>query len=642
MIFIFIFAQWHPKYNYPLGIIVRAIETRSSLTDSKKALFAEYGVRKRFNEASIKEVSRKYPMTWCIPESEYCSRKPILNVFTIDSSVSMDLDDALSVEFLSNNFYKVGVHISDVSFFVQPNTELDKDARSRCTSYYPKLGTESEDYLACNYSSANNLKCIHMLPPRLSEELCSLLPGKDRLAVSLFFTFDADDEITGKPEIKRTVVKSVCRLDYTTVQQIIAGSGGELESNVSTHVKEMILVLNSLAQKRRRKRLGDAAMSRFVDPEEDSPGAREIVEEMMILANMTVAKRLQESIPDIVPLKTQLHPKMDRAQEWLKQNNVTEFSLSLPSRIQHAGITSTSMDKKSEEKTFVLQENVWSAICKYTDDGDVQSTEKLLCDENNYPQLAIAHAQWMRIQQRSQIICGVDSLQGQIKGHAFLGEVEHPYYTQFTSPIRRYCDLFVHRLLLSYLLPDIDQVCMTSQEDVSELCRRFTFFSENSRKFEKDCKRVALAMQLVKRARITRVFVDTIDNRSVILHIASPCDNHLSSKQKRLRFSQMGPLLDVETEKSRKEVTLCWRFRIYKGPISCESETTNLTQDAKEVKQLLTLDNPSSAIIHIPAELWNNILVALKAQDHKKLSQAVDKAQDYKRNNSENEQDHSM
>ena len=618
---IFIFTQWRPVSHYPLGRVVKAIKTGDNLTNSMEVLFAEHMVKRRFKEETLKEVENKFPSSWHIPDSEYCLRGNILhNVFTIDSLTSKDLDDALSVEVLPNNRYKVGVHISDVSFFVQPNTELDKEARSRCTSYYPPLTKRCEEASSSGDNSedfGNAKACVPMLPPQLSENFCSLLPETDRLTVSVFITLNENGEIVDEPEIRRSMVRSRCRLDYAIVQCIVTGTVGKLVEKVADSVKEDVLLLNALAQKRRRKRLGDAALSRLVDPEEDTAEAQELVEEMMILANMTVAKCLQESMPRIAPLRVQLPPKDLRVQEWLQRDeNIIDCSLSLPSSMKHAKVTSRCSSEESEKKHIILQEHIWSAICKSTRDGDIQRVERLLCDEKNHPRLAVAISRWKRIQSKSQYVCGGEQLSEQIC-HASLGEREHPYYTHFTSPIRRYIDILVHRLLIILLSHDADVSERYPPEDVSRLCRRSTFFSENSRKFDKECKRVVLASQLAKRSHIARIFVDTIDDRSITLHMADPEYDHLSSKQKRLQFSHMGPVVKVETEERGEGATVRWRIRAYNAPAKC---------DVEQMKEVFSAVSTGTGTIHLQKEVWKEILGAVKAQDRDELSQIITKS----------------
>ena len=130
-----------------------------------------------------------------IPERELETRKDLRGerMFSIDPDTSKDLDDAMSVKVNDDGTYDVGVHIADVSFFVKPNTALDRDARKRATSVYLVQ------------------RAVPMLPPALSEQVCSLLPGEERLAFSVIFTMTKDAKIV-KKWFGRTIVKSVARV----------------------------------------------------------------------------------------------------------------------------------------------------------------------------------------------------------------------------------------------------------------------------------------------------------------------------------------------------------------------------------------------------------------------------------------------
>lgn len=127
-----------------------------------------------------------------IPERELEVRKDLRGerIFTIDPDTAKDLDDALSVKLNEDGTYDVGVHIADVSYFVKPNTALDRDARKRATSVYLVQ------------------RCVPMLPPTLSEELCSLVPGQERLAFSVVYTINEDAKVV-KKWFGKTVIKYV-------------------------------------------------------------------------------------------------------------------------------------------------------------------------------------------------------------------------------------------------------------------------------------------------------------------------------------------------------------------------------------------------------------------------------------------------
>ena len=134
------------------------------------------------------------PIPWTIPEREFDVRKDLRaeRIFSIDPESAKDLDDALSIKVNEEGNYEVGVHIADVSFFVKPNTALDRDARKRATSVYLVQ------------------RAVPMLPPALSEQLCSLLPGEDRLAFTVVFTMTKEAKVV-KKWFGRTIVKCVSR-----------------------------------------------------------------------------------------------------------------------------------------------------------------------------------------------------------------------------------------------------------------------------------------------------------------------------------------------------------------------------------------------------------------------------------------------
>ena len=218
-----------------------------------KILFAEHGANDCFSKESSAEVQAKFPPGWSIPVEEDKIREKIEGAFTIDPDNSKDLDDALTLEQLSDSVNRVGVHIADVSYFVEPGTQLDKDAMFRCTSFYPGHGSQS----------------VPMLPRELSENHCSLLPGKDRLCVSVFFDLSEEGSLVGQLKIRRTVVSSSCQLTYPEAQEIIDGHDSSLH-HIPQNVKEKIRTLSCLSQKRRKLRLGDASFDHWSNSDNEA------------------------------------------------------------------------------------------------------------------------------------------------------------------------------------------------------------------------------------------------------------------------------------------------------------------------------------------------------------------------------------
>lgn len=187
------------------------------------------------------------PVPWLIPERELEIRKDLRQerIFTIDPDTAKDLDDALSVKVNEDGTYDIGVHIADVAYFVKPNTALDRDARKRATSVYLIQ------------------RAVPMLPPALCEQLCSLVPGQDRLAFSVIFTVTKDAKIVNK-WFGKTLVRSAAKLTYSNAQDVIDGK--TLGAPVSPEhnagdVAHDVKILEDIAKQLRQRRFQNGLLS---------------------------------------------------------------------------------------------------------------------------------------------------------------------------------------------------------------------------------------------------------------------------------------------------------------------------------------------------------------------------------------------
>ncbi|KAJ4825370.1 hypothetical protein Tsubulata_017290 [Turnera subulata] len=359
---------------------------------------------------------------WEVPPEEFKRRRDLRNmcIFTIDPSTATDLDDALSVERLPDGTFRVGVHIADASYFVLPDTALDKEAQVRSTSVYMLL------------------RKIPMLPPLLSENLGSLNPGKERLAFSMFWDLNSSGSVIDR-WIGRTVIRSCCKLSYEHAQDILDGIidseaydfsddglpqlHGHFEwSDVTSSVKWLFEISKTLKEKRFR----DGALQLesckivFLFDEYGIPydsmlcGWKDsncIVEEFMLLANRTAAEVISRAFPDNALLRRHPEPNMRKLKEF--EAFCCKHGLEL--------------DTSSSGEFHRLLERIKE---KLKDDS-------MLCD------ILINHAS--RPMQLATYFCTGD-LKDKIKdwGHYALAV---PLYTHFTSPLRRYPDIVVHRAL---------------------------------------------------------------------------------------------------------------------------------------------------------------------------------------------------
>ena len=204
-VFVVKFLQWRTEFPYPLGLAIDHIPHGTDFEKGMKILYEEHNIKRMFDAGLDKRIKKEFHKNWQIPTKEKARRVYFDNVFTIDPRESLDLDDAISIRSLDNGNYELHIHIADVSYFVQPDTDLDEEARLRGTSYYPPKPH----------------KRIPMLPLELSENCCSFLEGKERLALTVSVEVTFDGTVVSDATFNRTVICSRSRLTYVEAQQII-------------------------------------------------------------------------------------------------------------------------------------------------------------------------------------------------------------------------------------------------------------------------------------------------------------------------------------------------------------------------------------------------------------------------------------
>ncbi|XP_062582698.1 DIS3-like exonuclease 2 [Saccostrea cucullata] len=363
-----------------------------------------------------------HSLPWRIPAEEYESRRDFRSqcVFTIDPSTARDLDDALSCEKLPDGNYEVGVHIADVSYFLKEGTLLDKIAGHRATSVYLVQ------------------KVIPMLPRILCEELCSLNPDEDRLTFSVVWKISEKGEIY-EEWFGRSVIKSCCKLAYEHAQGFIEQADREWtkeelppisEKFSVQEIKERTLNLHKIAVNLRKQRMDSGALRldqvklQFcLNDETGLPNgysiyqqkdSNRLVEEFMLLANMAVAHKTY-SVFDKQSLLRRHPPPKSKMMEDMRDLCA---SLGVPLDIDSAGD---------------LQRSLWSYL------GN---------DEFSGARMQVLVSMCSKPMQNALYFCTGCLEDEELYRHYALNV---PLYTHFTSPIRRYADVIVHRTLSAAL-----------------------------------------------------------------------------------------------------------------------------------------------------------------------------------------------
>jgi ribonuclease R len=389
--------KWDRDDKKPVGMVVNVMLPEDENDAAMKELLAQAGFPLFFPEDVLEESER---LPDVLDSEEIKKRRDCreLLTFTIDPADAKDFDDAISIRKLPNGNYEIGVHIADVSYYVHPETELDEEAYKRATSVYLPDRVNP------------------MLPERISNELCSLRPHEDK------FTFSAIFQMTTKGEVKqywlgKTVIHSDHRYAYEDVQQIIETKKGEHE--------EEILLLNDIAQRLRKTRFSKGAINfsstevRFKLDEKGKPigvmvkeskESHQLIEEFMLLANRTVAENVAKL-------------------------NINKKPIPFPYRVH---------DQPDAEKLapFIIFAK------KHGHSFDVSSPEKIafsfntmLAEAKGKPEQHVLEQ--LGIRTMAKAIYTTENI-----GHYGLA-FEH--YCHFTSPIRRYPDVLVHRVLQSII-----------------------------------------------------------------------------------------------------------------------------------------------------------------------------------------------
>ena len=409
-------VEWPDEAKNPLGEVIDILGIAGQNTAEMHAILAEFGLPYKY-PSSVEKAADKIPEAISPEEIENREDFRGITTFTIDPKDAKDFDDALSARRLDNGNWEVGVHIADVTHYVKTDGVIDKEAQSRATSVYLVDRT------------------IPMLPERLCNQICSLRPDEEKLCFSAVFELNSD-AVVQNSRICRTIIKSDRRFTYEEAQEVIETGEGDY--------KEEILALNDLAKKLRERRFKSGAINfdryevKFEIDEQGKPvrvyfkvskDANKLIEEFMLLANRTVAEFVGRP-PKGKTKKTFVY-RIHELPDPDKMENFASFIRRFGYKLKTDG-TKTDVSK---------------------------GINSLLDNVQGKPEENLIETVAIRAMQKARY--STENI-----GHYGLA---FEYYTHFTSPIRRYPDMMVHRLLERYLAGG-RSVIQKKYEDLCDHC----------------------------------------------------------------------------------------------------------------------------------------------------------------------------
>jgi ribonuclease R len=390
----------------------------------------EYVVPEGFPSEVLNEV-KKLPHTR-IPQEEIMRRRDMRDVltFTIDPDEAKDFDDALSFQRLESGNYQIGIHIADVTHYVAEQTALDQEAYQRGTSIYLVD------------------KVIPMLPERLSNELCSLRPNEDKLCMSVIVEMDEQAQVV-RHKICRTVICSNYRLTYQQAQNILEGKECDIVKEDKSDVSDAIQSLNQMAKILRANRFRHGSINfessevHFKLDEQGEPidiffhksyDSNHLIEEFMLLANRIVAVEIGKKGKNSDGKKNDQYPFVYRV---------------------HAN---PDPEKLSKLATFIKRFG-FNLKTSSSNGATHKQINALLDNCQGHPSQTLVET--LTIRAMAKAVYSTSNI-----GHYGLA---FPYYTHFTSPIRRYPDMMVHRLVAKYILQSKSQ-CRCDIDELEQAC----------------------------------------------------------------------------------------------------------------------------------------------------------------------------
>ncbi|XP_027646007.1 helicase with zinc finger domain 2 isoform X1 [Falco peregrinus] len=584
--------SWREGFYYPLGIITEILHAALTLEEGLKILNLEYSLEKKYPSAVTKELAKYASSSKLNFAKENLKDCRNYLTFTVDPKGARDLDDAVSVRDLGHH-YEIGIHIADVAAIIPKGSALDLEAKKRGVTYY-----------------APSQEPLSMFPPHISQDVCSLLPQKDRRVISLFVTVEKTTDRMLKGVFTISVICSDRQLSYEEAELCIKSHyRGASEPLRFDTLEDCIAVAYHFSRIHRKFRLQEDCFYDRLD-EESSPGNRgshQMIEELMIMFNSFVAEFLtnQEDTRNATPLRCQCEPNPQQLSLMKnKYNHILPLSIHLS---HHLGEVPPSQDSSKNVK-FSFLAPIWQHLQSAANRRDFHKMLDLVVTDDIHPKLAPVALEFRRLLGRSYFSRSNSTVQSKV-GHYSL-HVDS--YTWASSPIRRYVDVVVQRHLHSVLHK---KPIVYSSDDIEFLCRDFNKKNSQATTYEKRAHCLQMATQLKDQALQKVAFVVDIEGMNKYFKALFPLNKESLPDPQRISYRSLQLIEQPVFIEERNSIKLMWKRRVY---------------SMQTMKEHSLREGPlcDCSVTLFSTQTWQNVLTAIRREEFETAASLLEKSKE--------------
>ena len=562
MLLVVRYLKWKQGSSYPLGVVVDEIPLGYDFDSAIKLVAINCQIRQHFPANSLAEVDvalRHLAGISCETFKDFTD----VRVFTIDGDKAKDLDDALSLVMLDGEICRVGIHIIDVAYFIEKGSCIDTEAFERLETFYRD---NADDPL------------VPMLPHRLSTDICSLLPDRQRPVLSFWYKVKlATGEVVDE-HVKRSLVKSCKKFTYQEVDDVLNG-----KPKSSSQFDDELCRLFDVAKAWSKQR-GSRCFT-----------AKNMVAELMFKANDTALSMIMDKFPDCVPLYVN---------QTLDVVHVQQEQVPSDGTFKQAAAHSSQID--SNEK-FLLLKPVWWKIIEEVASRNFTDVRALLLDADKHGQELCNQLDWndddsQRVYRCSGSVVDITS---------------EKKYMRVTSPIRRYMDLVSLRILIVVLEGQED--CPYTKEEMDQLCQHANDGILQKNKFQHEIRVLRRAVELKGRAAVKYPYVSSLNNSALSLRFPS-----VSCNKPELQDLKYNGLDLVKNPEVQTSVKFSWQQRIY------DLQHPNAVQTSANANEEISLPSGNERYcFSLPTSEWKSIIDMAEFSNVRELDQQLKSVQEY-------------